>query len=58
MTSKIAKSGLNYHHLKSAVERNGYDGLCSVHGEKVNEVVHVTKHEPTVHKKFEYFTKL
>ena len=58
MASKIAKSGLNYHHLKAAVERNCYVCLCAVLGEKVNGVVHVTKHGPTAHKIFEYFTKL
>ena len=50
MTSKIAKSSFNYHHLKAAMERNGSDGLCAYVqflGEKVNEVVHVTKHGQT-----------
>ena len=32
MASNISKSCLNYHHLKAAVERNGYDGLCAVLG--------------------------
>ena len=58
MASKIEKNGLNYYHLKAAVERNGYDGLCAVLGEKVNGVVHLTKHGPTVHRIFEYFIKL
>ena len=53
MTSKIAKHVLNNYHHKAVVERNGYGGLCAVLGEKVNGVVCVTKHEPTVHKIFE-----
>ena len=39
MASKIAKSGLNYEHLKMACERSGFDGLAAVLGEKVNGVV-------------------
>ena len=43
MANKIAKSGLNYTHLRMAFDRNGYDGLLSVLGEKVNGAVQVTK---------------
>ena len=32
MATKIAKSGLNYDHLKAAFERNGFDGLAAVFG--------------------------
>ena len=43
MASKIAKSGLHYDHMKTAFERNGFDGLTSVLGETVNGAVRVTK---------------
>ena len=56
MASKIAKSGLNYEHLKIAFERSGYDGLAAVLGEKVNGVV--TKHGKITQKIFEHFTQL
>ena len=42
MGCKIAKSGLNYNHLKIAFERSGFDGLAAVLGE-VNGVVRVTR---------------
>ena len=52
MAAKIARGGLNYNHLKSAYERNGYDGLSAILGEKVNRTVHVTKHSPVIQKIF------
>ena len=36
MATKIARSGLNYSHLKLAYERNGFDRLSSVLVEMVN----------------------
>ena len=39
MAMKIARSGLNYEHLKVAFERNGFDGLMGVLGEKVEGTV-------------------
>ena len=39
MANKIAKSVLNYTHVKMAFDRIGYDGLLSVLGEKANGVV-------------------
>ena len=35
MATKIARSGLNYEHLKVAFERNGFDGLMGVLGKKL-----------------------
>ena len=58
MASKIAKSSLNYEHLKMAFERSGFDGLAAVFGEKVNGVARVTKHGKIIQKIFEHFTQL
>ena len=57
MANKIAKSGLNYTHLRMAFDRNGYDGLLSVLGEKVNGVVRVTKQGRIIQKIFEHFSQ-
>ena len=57
MANKIAKSGLNYTHLRMAFDRNGYDGLLSVLGEKVNGVVQVTKQGRIIQKFFEHFSQ-
>ena len=57
MGTKIARARLNYKHLKLAFDRNGFDGLSSVLGEKVNGVVTVTKHGPTIQRIFEHFSK-
>ena len=38
MAAKIVGGGLNYNHFKSAYERNGYDGLYAILGEKVNRM--------------------
>ena len=55
MANKIAKSGLNYPHVKMALDRNGYDGLLSVLGERANGVVQVTKQGRIIQKFFEHF---
>ena len=57
MATKIARAGLNYTHLKLACERNGYDGLSVILGEKINGVVQVTKHGPVIQRIFEHFSK-
>ena len=57
MATKIARSGLNYSHLKLAYERNGFDGLSSVLGEMVNGVVCVTKHGPVIQRIVDHFSK-
>ena len=46
---------LNYTHVKMAFDRNGYDGLLSVLGEKTNGVVQVTKQGRIIQKFFEHF---
>ena len=56
MATKIAKSGVYYGHLKKAFERNGFDGLVAVLGEKVNGVERVTKHGKIIEKIYEYFS--
>ena len=56
MATKIAKSGLNYEHLKRAFERSGFDGLAAILGEKVNGVVRVTKHGKIIQKICEHFS--
>ena len=58
MASKISKSGLNYEHLKMAFDRNGYDGLAAVLGEKVNGVVRVTKQGKIIQKISDHFSQL
>ena len=58
MAGKIARSGLDYSHLKAAFDGNGFDALSAVLGEKVDGIVHLTKHGPTVQKIFNYFSKL
>ena len=57
MGTKIARVGLHYRHLKLAFDRNGFDGLSSVLGEKVNRVVRVTKHGPTIQRICEHFSE-
>ena len=56
MAAKIAR-GLNYNHLKSTYERNGYEGFSAILGEKVNRNVCVTKHGPVIQKIFEYISQ-
>ena len=56
MSSKIAKSGLNYSHLKSAIVRNGLDGLQALLSEDVNGKVRVTKDGRIIKRIFDYFT--
>ena len=58
MASKIAKSGLHYDNLKTAFERNGFDGLASVLDETVNGAVRVTKQGKIIQNIFEYFSQL
>ena len=58
MAGKIAKSGLHYDHLKTAFERNGFDGLASVLGESVDGTVRVTKQGKIIQNIFEYFSQL
>ena len=58
MATKIARSGLNYEHLKVAFERNGFDGLMGVLGEKVEGTVWVTKQSKIVQKIFDHFSQL
>ena len=48
---------LNYTHLRMAFDRNGYDGLLSILGEKVNGVVQVTKQGRIIQKIFEHFSQ-
>ena len=57
MGTKIATARLNYKHLKLAFDRNCFDGLSSVLGEKVNGVVTVTKYDPTIQRIFEHSSK-
>ena len=57
MSMKIAKSGLNYNHIKSAFTRNGFDGLQALFGEKVNGKVRVTKDGCIIQRIFEHFSK-
>ena len=57
MGTKIARARLHYRHLKFAFDRNGFDGLSSVLGEKVNRVVRVTKHGPTIQRIVEHFSE-
>ena len=57
MGTKIARARLHYRLLKLAFDRNGFDGLSSVLGEKVNGVVRVTKHGPTIQRIFEHFSE-
>ena len=57
MGTQIARAGLHYRHLKLAFDRNGFDGLSLVLGEKANGVVRVTKHGPTIQRIFEHFSK-
>ena len=57
MSMKIAKSGLNYNHIKSAFTRNGFDGLQALFGEKVNGKVRVTKDGHIIQRIFEHFSK-
>ena len=56
MATKVAISGLNYEHLERAFERNGFDGLAAVLGDKVNGVLRVTKHGKTIQKIYEHFS--
>ena len=56
MATKIARSGLNYEHLKRAFERSGFNGLAAVLGGKVNGVVRVTKHGKFIQKIYEHFS--
>ena len=58
MVYKISKSGLNYTHVKLAFDRNNYDGLLSVLGEKANGVVQVTKQGRINQKIFEHFSSV
>ena len=39
-------------YVQLAFDRNGFDGLSLVLGEKVNGVVRVTKHGPTIQRIF------
>ena len=48
----------NYEHLKVAFERNGFDGLMGVLGEKVEGTVQVTKQSKIVQKIFDHFSQL
>ena len=57
MGTKIARAGIPYRHLKLAFDRNGFDWLSSVLGKKVNGVVRVTKHGPTIQGIFEHFSE-
>ena len=58
MAGKIAKSGLQYDHLKTEFERNRFDGLASVLGESVDGTVRVTKQGKIIQNIFEYFSQL
>ena len=44
-------------YVQLVFDRNGFDGLSSVLGEKVNGVVRVTKLGPTIQRTFEYFSE-
>ena len=44
-------------YVQLAFDRNGLDGLSSVLGEKMNGVVRVTKHDPTLQRIFEHFSE-
>ena len=44
-------------YVQLAFDRNGFDGLSLVLGEKVNGVVRVTKHGPTIQRIFENFSE-
>ena len=57
MSSKIAKSGLNYSHLKSAIVRNSLDGLQALLSEDIDGKVRATKDGCIIIKRiFDYFT--
>ena len=57
MSAKIARSGLNYSHLKSAFTRNGFDGLQALFSEQVNGKVRVTRDGRIIQRVFEHFAK-
>ena len=44
-------------YIQLAFDRNDFDGLSSVLGEKVHGVVGVTKHGPTIERIFEHFSE-
>ena len=57
MGTKMARARLNNKHLKLAFDKTGFHGLSSVLGGKVNGVVTVTNHGPTIQRIFEHFSK-
>ena len=57
MCEKAAASGLTLKHLKSAHERNGFDGIYSILSEKNCEGKHrVTKQKAVAQRLYNYFT--
>lgn len=58
MATKIAKSGLGFHHLQLAFQRGGADGLELVLKEKFNGKVRVTANKRILFNIVNYFTDL
>ncbi|KAK3108647.1 hypothetical protein FSP39_012484 [Pinctada imbricata] len=59
IASKLKNSSLSYHHLKTAYERDGYDGLFFLLSEKdQNGKTRITKSRNVIQKVFDHFHSL